>query len=35
MQVSQKLQIFSEIFFACSKFILNFNHFPKKDDPHS
>ena len=26
---------FSEFFFAFLKFILNFKHFPKKDDPHS
>ena len=33
-QLSQKLKIFSEFFFAFSKSILNFKHFPKKDDPN-
>ena len=35
MQVSQKQKNFSQIFFAFSKYILNFKHFPKKDDPSS
>ena len=35
MQVSQKRKTFSEYFFAFSKFRVNFEHFPKKDDPHS
>ena len=35
VQLSQKQKIFSEFFFAFSKSILNFKHFPPKDDPHS
>ena len=35
MQLSQKLKVFPEFFFSFSKSILNFKHFPKKDDPHS
>ena len=38
MQISQKRKIFSIFFFfffAFSKFRLNFEHFKKKDDPHS
>ena len=35
MQLSQKQKTFSEFFFAFLKSILNFKHFPKKDDPHS
>ena len=35
IQLSQKQKIFSELFFAFLKSILNFKHFPKKDDPHS
>ena len=35
MQVSQKQKNFSQIFFAFSKYILNFKHFSKKDDPSS
>ena len=34
VELSQKQKIFSEFFFAFSKSILNFKHFPKKDDPH-
>ena len=34
-QLSEKQKTFSELFFAFSKSILNFKHFPKKDDPHS
>ena len=34
MQFSQKQKIFPEFFFSFSKSILNFKHFPKKDDPH-
>ena len=33
MQLSQKKKTFSEFFFAVSKSILDFKHFPKKDDP--
>ena len=35
IQLSQKQKKFLEFFFAFSKSILNFKHFPKKDDPHS
>ena len=35
IQLSQKQKIFSEFFFPFLKSILNFKHFPKKDDPHS
>ena len=35
MQLCQKKKTFSEIFFAFLKFILNFQHLPKKDNPHS
>ena len=35
IQLSQKQKIFSELFFAFFKSILNFKHLPKKDDPHS
>ena len=35
MQLYQKQKTFSEFFFAFLKSILNFKHFPKKDDPHS
>ena len=35
MQLSEKLKTFSEFFFAVLKSILNFKHFPKKDDPRS
>ena len=36
-QLSQKLKAFSVFFsfFAFLKSILNFKHFPAKDDPHS
>ena len=34
-QLSQKRQAFSEFFLAFSKSTLNFEHFEKKDDPHS
>ena len=34
MQLSHKQKIFPEFFFSFSKSILNFKHFPKKDDPH-
>ena len=35
MQVSQKQKIFYNFFFHFQNLILNFKHFPKKDDPHS
>ena len=35
MQLSQKQKTFSEFFFAFLKSILNFKHFPKKDETHS
>ena len=33
--LSQKQQAFSQFFLAFSKSTLNFEHFEKKDDPHS
>ena len=35
IQLSQKQKTFFEFFFAFLKSILNFKHFPRKDDPHS
>ena len=35
MLVSQKRKLFSQFFSAFLKSILNFEHFQKKDDPHS
>ena len=35
MQLSQKEKIFLDFLFAFSKFRFNFEHFQKKDDPHS
>ena len=35
MLVSQKRNLFSQFFSAFLKSILNFEHFQKKDDPHS
>ena len=35
VQLSQKLKTFSEFLHAFSKSKLNFEHFQKKDDPHS
>ena len=35
IQLSQKEKTFPQFFFAFLKSILNFKHFPKKDDPHS
>ena len=35
MVVSQKRKLFSQFFSAFLKSILNFEHFQKKDDPHS
>ena len=34
-QLSQKQKAFSQFFIAFSKCTLNFEHFQKKDDPHS
>ena len=34
-QLSQKQEAFCEFFLAFSKSTLNFEHFEKKDDPHS
>ena len=34
-QLSQKQKAFSEFFVEFSKSTLNFEHFQKKDDPHS
>ena len=35
MLLSQKQKILSNFFFGCLKSILNFKHFPKKDDARS
>ena len=35
IQLYQKQKSFSEFFFSFLKYILNFKHLPKKDDPHS
>ena len=35
MQLYEKQKTFSEFFFAFLKSIFNFEHLPKKDDPHS
>ena len=35
MQLSQKQDAFSEFFFAFFKSTLNFERFPKKEEPHS
>ena len=35
MQLYQKQKTFSQLFFAFSKSLFNFKHFPRKDDPHS
>ena len=35
MQLSEKQKTFSEFFLPVLKSILNFKHFPKKDDPRS
>ena len=35
IQLSQKLKTFSPFFSAFSKSTVNFEHFQKKDDPHS
>ena len=34
-ELSQKQKAFSQFFLAFSKSTLNFEHFQKKDDPHS
>ena len=35
MPLSQKQETFSEFFFAFLKSTLNFEHFAKKEEPHS
>ena len=35
MQLSQNKEIFSQFFFEFLKSTLNFEHFPKKEEPHS
>ena len=35
MQLSQKKERFSQFFFAFLKPTLNFERFPKKEEPHS
>ena len=35
MELSQKQEIFSEFFFAFLKSTLNFERFPKKEEPNS
>ena len=35
MRLSKKQKIFSEFFLAFLKSALNFEHFPKKEEPHS
>ena len=35
MQLSKKEKTFSQTLFSFLKSILNFKHFPIKDDPHS
>ena len=35
MELSQKQEIFSQFFFAFLKSNLNFERFPKKEEPHS
>ena len=34
-QLSQKQKAFPELFLPFSRYILTFEHFQKKDDPHS
>ena len=34
MQLSEKQETFNEFFFAFLKSTLNFEHFPKKEEPH-
>ena len=35
MRLSQKQEIFAEFFFAILKSTLNYEHFAKKEQPHS
>ena len=35
MQLSQKQKNFTDFLFAFSKIRVNFEHFQKKDDPHT
>ena len=35
MRLSQKQEMFSQFFFTFLKYTLNFEHFPKKEEPHS
>ena len=35
MQLSQKPKLFSQIFYLFRKYTLNFEHFERKDEPHS
>ena len=35
MRLSQKREIFSQFYFGFLKAALNFEHFPKKEQPHS
>ena len=35
MQLSDKQKALSQFFFAVLKSLLNFEHFPKKDDPRT
>ena len=35
MRLSQKQEVFNEFFLAFLKSTLNFEHFPKKEEPHS
>ena len=35
MRLSQKQEIFSEFYVAFFKATLNFEHFPKKEQPHN
>ena len=35
MQLSQKQKNLTDFLFAFSKFRVNFEHFQKKDDPHT
>ena len=35
MQLSEKQKTFSDFFFEFLKSIINFKHFPKRDDPHN
>ena len=35
MQVPKKVNAFSQLFIAFLKFLFNFEHFQKKDEPHS